>query len=169
LALVGIDRSFQEWIILLRATGALMPRPKPKLWQCPTCRRRFANKDQSHFCSNVTLASHFKGKPPQTRQLFRAFLAAIRTNGPVKVLPEKTRIAFQIRMSFAALTPRRAYLRGHLVLAARQPAPCFHKIETLSPRNHVHHFVLRDQAQLEALAPFITKAYHVGRQDHLAR
>src|SRR5580692_8618483 len=86
------------------------------LWKCATCGRRFANKNQSHFCSNVSLESHFKGKPPETRRLFEAFLKAVRVHGPVKVLPEKTRIALQVRMSFAALMPRRGYLRGHLVL-----------------------------------------------------
>lgn len=145
-----------------------MPRPAPKLWRCPTCRRGFANKSQSHFCSKVTLAAHFKNKPPATRALFNAFLAAVRTHGPVKVLPEKTRIAFQVRMSFAAVMTRRGYLRGHLVLASRHPARCFHRIETISPRNHVHHFELRAVAQLQGdLRALIAAAYKVGRQDHL--
>ena len=145
-----------------------MPRLKPKLWQCPTCRRRFANKNQSHFCSNVTLGAHFKGKPPETRALFNAFLAAIRVHGPVKVLPEKTRIAFQTRMSFAAVMTRRGYLRGHLVLASRCESPCFVSIQTISPRNHVHAFVLSDVAQLRGdFARFIAAACRVGRQEHL--
>jgi hypothetical protein len=143
---------------------------KPNLWPCPTCHRRFANKNQSHFCSNVTLTSHFKDKPPQTRQLFNAFLKAARSHGPVKVLPEKTRIALQVRMSFAALMPRRGYLRGHLVLAARHERPCFLKVETISPRNHVHSFELRDAAQLDGeLGAFLADAYAVGRQEHLTR
>jgi hypothetical protein len=144
-----------------------MPKPKPKLWPCPTCHRLFAKKNQSHFCSNITLASHFKGKP-QARKLFNALLAAIRANGPVKVLPEKTRIAFQVRMSFAAVMVRRAYLRGHLILAARHDHPCFTKIETISPRNHLHAFELHDPAQLKGdFARFIANAYSVGCQDHL--
>jgi hypothetical protein len=88
----------------------------------------------------------------------------------VVVLPEKTRIAFQVRMSFAALMTRRGYLRGHLVLAERHESPCFSKIETISPRNHVHGFELRDPAQLQCeLGDFIGKAYQVGCQQHLNR
>ena len=138
------------------------------LWQCPKCDRRFANKNQTHFCSNVTLASHFEGKPPETRRLFEAFLAAVRSHGPVTVLPEKTRIAFQVRMSFAALMTRRGYLRGHLVLAERRESPCFYKIETFSPRNHLHAFELRNAAQLHGdLGDCIEEAYRVGCQEHL--
>jgi hypothetical protein len=139
-----------------------------KLWRCSKCGRRFANKNQSHFCSNVSLTTHFKGKPRETRRLYAAFLAAIRSHGPVTVLPEKTRIAFQVRMSFAVLMTRNGYLRGHLVLADRCKSSCFCKIETISPRNHVHSFVLRDSEQLNGeLKHFIGRAYRVGRQEHL--
>ena len=43
--------------------------------------------------------------------------------GPVTVLPEKTRIAFQTRMSFAQITPRMKWLDGHVVLAHRLEHP----------------------------------------------
>jgi hypothetical protein len=66
---------------------------------------------------------------------------------------------------------RRGYLLGHLVLAERHESPCcFSKIETLSPRNHVHAFELRDAAQLQGeLGDYIGKAYLVGCQEHLRR
>jgi Domain of unknown function (DUF5655) len=141
-----------------------------KLWRCPKCGRRFANKNQSHFCSDVQLESHFEGKPPETRRLYEAFLAAVRSHGPVLVLPEKTRIAFQVRISFAALMTRRGYLRGHLVLAERRESPCFCKIESISPRNHVHAFELRDTVQLQGdMGNYIGEAYRVGCQEHLRR
>jgi Domain of unknown function (DUF5655) len=140
------------------------------LWRCPKCRRRFANRNQTHFCSDVSLDSHFENKPPETRRLFDAFVTAVREHGPVVVVPEKTRIAFQVRMSFAAVMTRRGYLRGHLVLARRCEHPIFLKIETLSPRNHVHSFELRDTEPLRGeFARFIADAYRVGCQDHLTR
>ena len=141
-----------------------------KLWRCGKCGRRFANRNQTHFCSQVRLESHFEGKPPETRRLYQAFLAAVRCHGPVRVLPEKTLIALQVRMSFAALMTRRGYLRGHLVLAERHESACFCKIETISPRNHVHSFELRDPAQLRGeLRDCIARAYRVGCQEHLRR
>jgi len=147
-----------------------MKSKRKSLWKCSKCGRRFANKNQSHFCSNVSLESHFDGKPSETRRLYEAFHAAVRAHGPVRVLPEKTRIAFQVRMSFAALMTRRGYLRGHLVLADRRENACFLKIETISPRNHVHAFELRDAAQLQGdLGKYLGEAYRVGCQEHLSR
>jgi hypothetical protein len=103
------------------------------------------------------------------RKIYDRFLEAIRTNGPVKVLPQKTRIAFQVRMSFAQLTPRQTWVDGHLVLARRVRDPLFGSIQTFSPRNHVHTFRLRGPEDVTgALETFIAEAYAVGRQDHLA-
>jgi hypothetical protein len=87
--------------------------------------------------------------------------------GPVTVLPEKTRIAFQVRMSFAQLTVRRDWVLGHLVLARRAEDPIFTKVESFSPRNHAHHFRLDSADQVEALEALAREAYAVGRQEHL--
>jgi hypothetical protein len=95
-------------------------------------------------------------------------LAAIRRSGPVTVLPEKTRIAFQVRMSFAQVTPRAKWLDGHVVLARRLEHPRFRTIETISPRNHVHHFRLTHPGEVDQeLRAWLREAYAVGQQRHL--
>src|SRR5258706_6383815 len=111
-----------------------MPR-RPALWRCSRCGRSFANRNQSHSCGRYMLARHLAGKPASIRALFGAVLAAVREIGPVRVLPEKTRIAFQVRMSFAQVTPHRGWLDGHVVLARRLEHPRFRRVETFSPRN----------------------------------
>ena len=146
-----------------------MTRRSP-LWRCPKCRRHFANRNQSHACGRHTLAHHFQGKPRAIRALFDGVVAAIRAVGPVRVLPEKTRIAFQVRMSFAQVTPRRAWLDGHVVLARRLEHPRFRRIQTFSPRNHLHEFRLAHLAELDAdFHAWVAEAYLVGKQDHLDR
>src|SRR5262245_53462632 len=93
---------------------------RPRLWRCGECGRSFANRNQSHSCGRrYTLAHHFRGKPPEIRALYTQVVAAIQAIGPVRILPEKTRIAFQVRMSFAQVTPRQKWLDGHVVLARR--------------------------------------------------
>lgn len=140
------------------------------LWRCPKCRRPFANRNQTHFCGRHSLDAHFAGKPPAIKRIYRRFVTALREFGPVKILPEKTRIAFQVRMSFAQLTPRRQWIDGHLVLARPTPAACIRKIETFSRRNHVHYFRL---ASVEDITPelvaLMRDAYAVGEQKHLDR
>ncbi|HVE71984.1 MAG TPA: DUF5655 domain-containing protein [Thermoanaerobaculia bacterium] len=137
------------------------------LWRCPSCDREFANRNQSHACSRHTLDEHFAGREPRVRAIFDAFLARIEAIGPVRVLAEKTRIAFQVRMSFAQLTTRRAYANGHLVLARRVDGSPFRKVDTISARNHVHHFRLDSVDDVAAIEPWLAEAYAVGRQEHL--
>ena len=150
-----------------------MPRlrknPEP-LWRCPDCGRGFANRNQSHSCSDVSLDSHFTGKSEHVRELFDELVKMIKDCGPVKVLPEKTRIAFQVRMSFIAVQVRRNYLIGHFVFARRVEHPRFTRVETFSPRNHLHAFRLDDRAELDdEFAVWVREAYAVGEQKHLIR
>lgn len=90
--------------------------------------------------------------------------------GPVTVLPEKTRIAFQVRMSFAQVTPKQGVLDGHFVLARRVENSVFRKIDTISLRNHVHHFRLtRPEDITPAIRAYAKEAYGLGRQEHLRK
>jgi hypothetical protein len=142
-------------------------RSEKPLWRCPVCGREFANPNQSHACGRHDLESHFAGKEPIVRSIYDAFLAMLEEIGPVTVLPEKTRIAFQTRMSFAQLTVRRRWVLGHFVLARRVGDPLFTKVESLSPRNHVHAFRLRDPGEVGLLRVHAREAFAVGRQEHL--
>ena len=144
--------------------------PAKPLWPCPRCGRKFANRNQSHFCGRHQLKSHFEGKPPAIRELYQCFVNRVREYGPVLILPEKSRIAFQVRMSFAAIQIRTSRIIGHLVLAHRHEQPFFHRIDTISLHNHVHHFRLEKPDDLsEEFCRFIERAYAVGQQKHLRK
>jgi len=144
--------------------------PRRLLWRCPNCRRRFANRNQSHACGRYDLDDHFRNKPPEIRTLFNAVVAAIRRIGPVRILPEKTRIAFQVRMSFAQVTPKSRWLDGHVVLARRFEHPRFRRIQTISPRNHVHSFRIASPRDIDAqFTSWLAEAYAVGEQRHLEK
>jgi len=138
------------------------------LWRCSTCGREFANRNQSHACGTYELEAHFRGKSKEMRALFDHVVAAVQELGPVRILPEKTRIAFQTRMSFAQVTPRQRWLDGHVVLARRLESPRFRRIETFSARNHVHVFRLVTEADIDdEFRAWLREAYRVGNQEHL--
>ena len=102
------------------------------------------------------------------RELFDALVALIRDIGEVTVLPEKTRIAFQVRMSFAAVSVRQRHLVGHFVFARRVEHPRFLRVETFSPRNHLHAFRLDTLQDLDSqFAGWAREAYAAGEQKHL--
>ena len=138
------------------------------MWRCPDCRRQFANRNQSHACGRYTLASHFAGKPAAVRAIFDRVRQLAEKNGPMIVRPEKTRIAFQVRMSFAAFVIRRNWVDGHVVLARRFENRRFRRIETFSPRNHLHAFRFQSMEQIDdEVAAWFAEAYRVGEQRHL--
>jgi len=138
------------------------------LWRCSKCGRSFANRNQSHACGRHDLDHHFHGKPPEIRALYDEVVAAIRQIGPVRILPEKTRIAFQVRMSFAQVTPKSKWLDGHVVLARRLEHPRFRSIQSISPRNHVHVFRVTSPGEVDSqLRAWLAEAYAVGQQRHL--
>ena len=139
------------------------------LWICPRCGRGFANRNQSHFCSNGRLEDHFAGREPEVVATFQRLVKAAKKSGPVKVLPEKTRIAFQVRMSFAAFTLKRRWVDGHVVLARRLDSPRFTRIELFSPGNQLHAFRLHTPAEVDdEVESWLAEAYLVGEQRHLS-
>jgi hypothetical protein len=71
-------------------------------------------------------------------------------------------------MSFAAFTPRRRWLDGHLVLARRIDSPRFRRVEAYSPRNVLHAFRLAGPGEVDAeFVVYLEEAYRVGAQGHL--
>jgi hypothetical protein len=139
------------------------------LWTCPRCGRTFANRNQTHTCGLRTIEEHFAGKPAEIRAIFDRFVKLAERNGPLTILPQKTRIALHARMSFAALKPRRAWVDGHVVLARRREDPRFRRIDSLSPRNHVHTFRIERVEEVDGeVADWLAEAYAVGMQHHRA-
>jgi hypothetical protein len=140
------------------------------LWTCPRCGRTFANRNQTHSCGRQALDDHFRNKPAEVRALYDAFVEALEALGPVEVLPEKTRIAFHVRMSFAQVTPRRRWLDGHLVMPRRHESSRFRSVQTLGPRSHVHFFRLLSPAEIDdEFRALLSEAYAAGEQRHLRR
>ncbi len=139
-----------------------------RLWSCPQCGHRFANRNQMHSCGAWTVGEHLARAEPAARKLFAAFVKIVRSNGPVRIHAVKTRVAFVTRMTFAAATPVKDRLRCHLILTRREDLPRFRKIEQYSPRCFGHYFDVRDQSELDnELRGLIAQAYRVGMQEHL--
>lgn len=139
------------------------------LWKCKKCGRSFANRDQVHSCVKASEADFLKGHSEQEIALYAALVKELKAIGPILLAPAKTRVGFQVRMIFAAANKlSQGALDAHIVLARRLENPRFRKIETVSPRNHVHHFRLTRVEDLDdELRSWLREAYRVGKQEHL--
>jgi len=146
------------------------PRSGRPLWRCPDCDRQFANVNQSHSCGKYTVDDFLRGKSELAIRLFNALRAAVEACGPVTLAPAKTRVGFQCRMIFAAVNRlAKDSLAGHVVLARRLENSRFTKIESISPGNHVHHFVLTCLQDIDdELRGWLREACEVGQQKHLS-
>jgi hypothetical protein len=141
------------------------------LWKCPNCSRNFANRNQEHSCGKYSVEDFLRGRTEKAVALYRAFEKLVLGLGTIRLAPAKTRVGFQARMIFAAVNRlSRDKLQAHVVLARRLESPRFTKIETISSRNHVHHFAIEEIDQLNAeVLGWLQEAYQVGMQKHLQR
>jgi hypothetical protein len=89
---------------------------------------------------------------------------------PVTVYAQKTRIVFQTRARFAGALPRKHWLDCGLWLKRRVKHPRFRRIETVTARDHIHHFRLTKIEDVDhGLLRLIREAYAVGSQEHLTK
>lgn len=141
---------------------------KRPLWQCPECGHKFVTPNIWHSCSHYPLSYHFKGKNALVREIFDAYLELVEGFGPVTVIPQKTRIAFQGRVRFAGAVTRKHWLECTLWLKRRVEHPMFYKIEKLSARDHIHSFRLNciEDLQDRQLRLLLKEAYAVGQQQN---
>lgn len=138
------------------------------MWRCPRCGRRFANRNQWHSCTQLTIREHLRGKNPEVVALYKRFEAIVRRCGPVTLAAVKTRIGFKARMTFAAVVLKQRWLDAHVCLARRRKHPRFTRIESFSPRNHVHQFRIHSLKELDKeVLGWLREAYRVGKQEHL--
>jgi len=140
----------------------------PPLWECPQCGERFTTANQWHSCGKHSLEALFASCEPQVFRIYQKFAQMVQACGPVTIIPQKTRVTFQVRMRFVSLYPRKAHLLGGFVFARRHAHRKFHKVETLSLLNHLHHFRLKSEEELDTdFRRWIEEAYAVGEQKHL--
>lgn len=140
-----------------------------ELWRCPQCSRQFANQNQSHSCGVHTVAEFLSGKSPEAVMLYQRFAALVAECGEVVLAPVKTRVGFQVRMIFAAVNKLNDDgLFAHVVLARRLENPRFTRIDSISPRNHVHHFRIQRLDEIDdEVKSWLEEAYLVGKQEHV--
>ncbi len=137
------------------------------LWQCPKCGRRFASSNQMHICSRYTLSDVLAGKSPKAVGLFRKLVAIVRRCGSFQIVPQKTRIAFQVRKGFVGVRFLRDAIECELALPRRIEHPRFSQILSVSPHNHYHYLRILSPAEFDReVRNWLREAYRAGQQSH---
>lgn len=81
------------------------------------------------------------------------------------VIPQKTRIAFMVRVRFAGVVVRRGWIECAFWLKRRVDDPRFHRVETYTAHDFGYFTRLKDESQLDdTLRKWIREAYAIGCQ-----
>jgi hypothetical protein len=104
----------------------------------------------SHGCGEYSVDGFFEGKPARVRALYDALVAFSGELGPFEQVPTRTRVAFMVRVRFAALNRvRKDGIVCHVWLKRRIDSPRFTKVEFVGRAEWIHHFVLRSEEELD--------------------
>jgi hypothetical protein len=118
-----------------------------------------------HSCSQHNLEEHFKGKPARVRELFNVWLDFVKQFGEVTVIPQKTRISFQVRVRFAGAVIRKNWVECGFWLKRQIKDERFTRVEKITARDYVYTFRLTDESQLDkTMKKYLREAYKVGCQ-----
>jgi hypothetical protein len=135
------------------------------LWTCPRCGHRFVTRNMWHSCSQHELDEHFEGKPGRTRELFDAWFHFVSQFGAVTVIPQKTRISFQVRVRFAGAVIRKNWVECGFWLKRLVKDERFQRVEKITARDYIYYFRLTDESQLDKkMKEYLREAYAAGCQ-----
>lgn len=82
-----------------------MPDALKPLWQCPKCGAKLVTKNMWHSCGQYSLDALFARSEPQVVRIFNRLAEMVRACGPVDIVPQKTRVVFQVRGAFLGVRP----------------------------------------------------------------
>jgi hypothetical protein len=109
-----------------------------------------------------------KAKTPFCAKYSISIVSLVKKCGPVTVYAQKTRIIFQVRVRFAGAVIRKNWVEGGVWLKRHVEHPRFFRVESPTPRDHIHRFRLTKLDDIDdELAGFIREAYAVGCQKHI--
>jgi len=146
-------------------TVRLKPRP---LWRCPKCRKYYVTRNIWHACARHTEAEHLRGKSEMAVWLYRRIVRMLRECGPLRIVPGKTGIAFQVRMRFAGVHIRKNGVRLGFLLTRGLAHPRITQVHAYTPRCHGHHVHLSAPEDLNTeLESWLRESYRVGQQADL--
>ena len=143
---------------------------KKPLWKCPRCSARFVTANSWHSCGKNTLKVLFAKSDPHVIRVFRRFEKLVRSCGRVTMIPQKTRVAFMVRVRFAGAYPRKSHLLCGLGLPRRIRHPKLVKYQAYAPHFRGHLFRIDSEKDFDnRFLSLLRESYGVGTQEYLKK
>ena len=135
--------------------------PTKTLWQCPTCKRKFAKRNQWHSCKPVAVEAHFTGKPARLKALFEELVAKLKQFGPVRIDAVKSSINLASTYHFGGVRVLQDSLHVGFVIARPLTHERIRRSQQLGPSTYGHAMHLTRKEDLDAeLLAWLEEAYN---------
>lgn len=139
-----------------------------ELWACPSCHRRFANPNQWHSCIELELEEHLASKSDIAVAIYRAVESALALCGEFRIHPQKTRVAFIARMTFAAVRLMKRWADLSLILPTPLDDLRVGELELYGPTSFGHRIRLTDPIEVDLdVRSWLCAAHTRGEQETL--
>ena len=135
------------------------------LWVCPKCGAKFVSANMSHSCGTFTFEALFAKSEPQVFALYKKFEGMVLaictdTNAPLTIIPQKSRVVFQIRTRFIRCMPRKASLWIGFNFLQRHEHSRFDRIDSYYATVHGHEIRVSRLEELDGdFETWIRRAY----------
>lgn len=144
--------------------------PLKELWQCPRCGEKFISANMWHSCGKYSLEELFARSAPYVFQLYKKLEQLVQACGPVTIIPQRSRVVFQVRVRFAGAVPRKSHLLCSFGFSQRHNNTRFHKIEQYASHWYGHYCRIDKEEDLDdEFIAWLKEAYEVGEQKHLKK
>jgi hypothetical protein len=121
-----------------------------------------------HSCGKHSITALFGNSDKKVFEIFKKFRKMVRATGPVIEIPQKTRVAFMVRVRFAGAYPRKNYLLCAFALPRRSSEKRFVKIEEYAPHFVGHYIRINAEEELDdQVQKWLHEARSVGTREAL--
>lgn len=143
---------------------------RPGLWTCPSCGRQFANTNQTHSCGDPGLDAILAGHDEKIAAIYETVTAALAEAGEFRTHPQKTRIAFITRMTFASVRLARSWVDLSLILPSAISDHRIRRIDMYGPTSLAHEVRLhRPEDVDDDVTSWLSRARRRGDQEEMDR
>lgn len=120
------------------------------IWTCPNCQREFFKKNQTHYCSDVTIDDLLADRPPEVTLAFDALLLAVIDWQPQVIGAGKSAIIFNNGKAWMVVRPMKAELDVSFFYGTEIKSPLILKarLDNMGKNKYVHHLRLRDDTSV---------------------
>jgi hypothetical protein len=131
-------------------------------WQCPKCKRQFANKNQPHSCVIYPVKKHLVHGTELSRNLYSELLKKLEKIGPFKIEPLPCCIHFVSQYTFGCCYIMKNKIRLHIVLKEKIKDKRVNKWGKMSTQKYLYEIDIKNEKELDKkLMGWLNKAYYL--------